>query len=90
MSEHDERVWLKPGDAIAVVFDCHRCEDYRWRAVNPSRNIRRALKALDEGDIERARYFLEHAQEDADHLRQFAEDDTPASSTIDRPEGEDR
>lgn len=43
----DESLWLRPGQRLVVTVECERCEGYRWRAVNPYRNVRRALRVLE-------------------------------------------
>ena len=62
-------LYLDSGKTYTVSFECNRCEGYRWRAVNPGRNVKRALKALvDEGDEARAREHLVDALSDLSHF----------------------
>lgn len=66
---------LDGGQEYVVRFDCNRCEDYRWRAVNPGRNVKRALAALDRGDEKDAREHLADALADLAHFAQWEVDD---------------
>lgn len=45
-----ESVYVNPGTTVMVDFKCIRCEGYRWRAVSPGRNVKRAIAAIERGD----------------------------------------
>ena len=72
-------LYLDSGGTYTVTFECNRCEDYRWRAVNPARNVRRGIKYLNQGDLEQARYFLGEALADLAYFATW-EDEGAASS----------
>lgn len=81
MTPRDSRiVSAEPGHEIVLRFDCDRCEGYRWRAVNPGRNVNRAMEAIRRGDDPRdVLEWLEHAAEDLGYLAQHHDDVTKGS-----------
>ena len=86
MSEQISHLVLEPGAEISVRVDCSRCEGYRWRAVNPMRNMQRALGRLTKLDVANLRddeqeavqeaiWFLSEGIFDARELAQHANED---------------
>jgi len=86
MSEQMSHLVLEPGTEISVRVDCSRCESYRWRAINPLRNMQRALRRLTTLDVQNLRddeqeavqeaiWFLSEGEHDARHLAQHANED---------------
>jgi hypothetical protein len=85
-SDAKTTLYVKPGEVTTIEMACERCESYRWRAVNPYRSIRRALKrlgALDvsslrddqQGLVQEAIYFLSYGEHDALELSNHARAD---------------
>lgn len=58
-----DHVFASPGEIITVKLECNRCENRRWPAVNPMRNVLRGLRCLDDGDEAGAREFFNYAVE---------------------------
>lgn len=52
--------------ARAYDDDRNHWEALRCYVVNPRRNVKRALRALEDGDMEKLRYFLNIADEQMD------------------------
>lgn len=73
-SPQHRSLYLDPGADYTVRFECTRCEGFRWRAVNPGRNVRRALDALDRGDTDHARQKLKDALRDLAHFAKWEDD----------------
>lgn len=53
---------------------CNRCEERRWPAVNPMRNVLRGLRCLERGDEELARDFLSEAIEQLQFFAQHTDE----------------
>lgn len=69
MSEPGIRKVMGREAMLGMVEECRDERDHIYAAtVNPRRNVRRAIAALDEGDALRARFFLDLAKAELDSI----------------------
>jgi hypothetical protein len=59
---------------VAVRFDTNACETIYSRTVQPRRNVERAIRRIDEGDLDRARELLTDAHDDLQRIAAFMND----------------
>jgi hypothetical protein len=71
-SERYTAAYARPGDTVR--FECEDCEAIYSQTVQPRRNVERALRRIDEGDLDRARELLTDALADLQDIAAFMSD----------------
>lgn len=68
-SERTIGTYARPGDLLR--FECHDCAEFYRLTVQPRRNVSRALKRLEEGNLDRVKELLVDALDELQNAADF-------------------